>query len=295
MKFLIAIVFFSISFSYALGAESDSSFIFKQKRFVQELFFKKQYFDVVAETRRLIAADTDRENQKDYIFFIDINYFLGGQYQTVVRRMREISGTLDHRQAILLSQSYMKLGMNPLCLETVRNLAYLSVSPPFRYPLLVRKAEAYLQCGLYQEILDEIKNAEKFITERDKLLFMGVEVARFRQLRLKSIPLAVALSVFLPGMGQIYAGNYIMGIVSFLGVAAMAGGGFLFLSRGQKDLLYTFIFFSSVLYLGNIYGAYSTVQTVNEDLSRGFQEAIRQKCIPAYDSAAEVRDNHIFH
>ena len=60
----------------------------------------------------------------------------------------------------------------------------------------------------------------------------------------------------MPGAGQMYAGKYTSGIVSFIGIAAMAGGAVLFYRSGRRDLSYTFIFFSSVFYLGNIYGAF---------------------------------------
>jgi hypothetical protein len=91
-----------------------------------------------------------------------------------------------------------------------------------------------------------------------------------------------------------YAGKYILGIVSFVGVAAMAGGAYYFYRHKQTDLSYTFIFFSSVFYLGNIYGAYNASQTMNESLDRSFRDAVKKKCIPVFEPAGEVKNNRIF-
>jgi hypothetical protein len=294
MKYCFTIlVFISLFPGSLMGAENSSKLLLKQKRFVKDLFFQKRYFDAIAETRRLIAFDPDTDNRVDYAFFIDINYFMGGQYKSVVKFVSDRAGALKYRDGALLSQAYLKLGMNANGLEAALNIRYSDVDTSLRYTLLARKAEAYLECGMYGELLDEIKYAEQFIPEREKLALLREEVVRYRGLPFKSVPLAVALSVFIPGSGQMYAGKYILGIVSFVGVAAMAGGAYYFYRHKQTGLSFTFMFFSSVFYLGNIYGAFNASQTINEDLDRSFRETVKKKCIPVYDPMGEVRNNRI--
>ena len=287
-------MFIIVSYGSLTGAENKNELILKQKKFVRELFFEKRYFDVIAEMNRLIALETGADNRRDYAFFIGVNYFLGEQYKSAVTFLSTRSDILEYRNRILLSQTYLKLGMNAHGLETALTIRYDAVNASFRYPLLARKAEAYMECGLYRELLDEISYAEQFVPEREKLALLREEVARYRSLPFKSVPLAVALSVFIPGAGQMYAGKYILGIVSFLGVAAMAGGAYYFYRHKKTDLSYTFIFFSSVFYVGNIYGAYNASQTMNENIDRSFRETVRKKCIPVYDPAGEVKNNRIF-
>jgi hypothetical protein len=295
MKYCFTILVFFLLFSgFLMGAENSSELLLKQKRFVKELFYQKRYFDAIAEMRRLIAFDPDIDNRADYAFFIDINYFLGGQYKSVVKLVSARAGVLEYPNGTLLSQAYLKLGMNTSGLEAALNIRYSAVDAPLRYTLLARKAEAYLECGLYKELLDEINYAEQFVPERKKIALLREEVGRYRGLPFKSVPLAVALSVLIPGAGQMYAGKYILGIVSFVGVAAMAGGAYYFYRRKQTDLSFTFIFFSSVFYLGNIYGAYNASQTMNEDLDRSYRQTVKKKCIPVYDPSDEVRNNRIF-
>jgi hypothetical protein len=292
--FFIILMFFALSGGSLTGAENKNELVLKQKKFVRELFFEKRYFDVIAEMNRLIAIDTGDNNRNDYPFFIGVNYFLGGQYKTAATFVSTHLNVMKYRNGILLSQSYLKLGMNSHGLETALSIRYGSVHPSLRYPLLARKAEAYMECGLYKELQEEINYAEQFVPERKKLAVLREQVAQYRSLPFKSVPLAVALSAFIPGAGQMYAGKYVLGIVSFVGVAAMAGGAYYFYRHKQTDLSYTFIFFSSVFYLGNIYGAYNASQTMNENIERSFRETVRKKCIPAYDPAGEVKNNRIF-
>jgi hypothetical protein len=279
----------------APAAGTDDNALSRQKRFVRSLFSEKRYFDAAAEAKRLRFEDTRSGAGPDYDFFIDINYFLGGQYRSVARSITGRPALPDFRSRILLSQSYLMLGMNARSLNAVRGIGYETVEAPLRYALLARKAEAYMECGLYRELLDEIAAAEPFMPERERVALLCGETERHAALARTSVPLAVALSVFMPGAGQIYAGKYISGIVSFIGVAALAGGAVLFYRGGRRDLSYTFIFFSSVFYLGNIYGAFNAAHAANEDRERGFKESFRRKCIPVYDPESEVRDNKVFH
>jgi hypothetical protein len=262
------------------------------KKFVRELYNQKRYFDAISETQRLLACETDENNRKDYSFFIAVNYFCGGQYGSVIHGFTP--GPLDYRSGILLSQSYLKLGLPERGLETALGIPYASLEPARRYTLLLRRSEAYLESGMYRELLDELNRAGQFVPEREKVDALRGAVERYRRLPFKSVPLAVALSVFIPGAGQMYAGKYALGVMSFIGVAAMAGGAYMFYRRGQMDLSYTFIFFSSVFYLGNIYGAFNASQSVNEKIDHDFRARVKGCCIPGYDPKDQVRDNRIF-
>jgi hypothetical protein len=276
------------------AAGAEEGFTDMQKRFVRRLFSEQRYFDAIAETKRLRSGTRDTGKARDYDFFIDINYFLGGQYRSVVQRIASRPGPDDFRSNVLLSQAYLGLGMCGRSLDALRGFRYDMVEPRLRFRLLARRADAFLAGGRYRELADEVAAAEPYVPEREQLDLIRSETGRHAAMPRVSVPLATALSVFIPGAGQMYAGNYIAGIVSFIGVAALAGGAALFYRSGQRELAYTFIFFSSVFYLGNIYGAFNTATAANEDRESGFREAFRKKCLPAYDPRGEVRDNEVF-
>ncbi len=278
----------------ATGAAVEDGAVTRQKRFVRQLFSEKRFFDVIAETKRLRSVDSRIGSRPDYDFFIDINYFLGGQYRSVARSISARPGPPDVRSRVLLSQSYLRLGMGALSLRAVRGIGYGEVAVPSRYRLLARKAEAYASCGMYRELAAECEAAGPYVPEGEMIALLRIEAERHATLQRTSVPLAVALSIFLPGAGQMYAGKYISGIVSLLGVAAMAGGAVLFYRGGRRELSYTFIFFSSLFYIGNIYGAFNAAHAANEDREREFRGSLGRTRIPAYDPGAEVRDNEVF-
>lgn len=275
----------------AVGNAADVGAVARQKRFVRELFSEKRYFDAIAETRRLESLDPG--TRSDYGFFIGMNFFLGGRYRSAAREIAG-RGFTDVRSRVLLSQSYLRLGMNALSLRAVRGIGYGEVEGPLRCRLLARKAESYAACGMYRELAAEAAAAGPYLPEREMADLIRAEAERHGALPRTSVPLAVALSVLIPGAGQMYAGRYISGVVSFLGVAALAGGAVLFYRGGRRDLSYTFIFFSSLFYLGNIYGAFNAAHAANEDREREFRESFGRRCVPAYDPEAEARDNEVF-
>lgn len=293
MKYVI-IASLLLLLALPLSAADASALAGRQKSFVMDLFSQKRYFDAIAETRRLMAFDSRIGLNPDYEFFINANYFLGGQYGTAVKNITAKPGPLDPREGILLSQSYLKLGMNADSLAAACAISYKRADASARYALLARKAEAYLECGKYGELLDEITAAERYIGEREKIARLRDEVARYGGLRRRSVPLAVALSVFIPGAGQMYAGRYLSGAMSFLGVAAAAGGACYFHRREMNDLAYVFIFLSSLLYAGNIYGAFNAAQSANLEAGSAYRETVRKKCIPEYDPAADARIDSLF-
>ena len=278
----------------ATGAAADDGTVARQKRFIRGLFSEHRFFDAVAETKRLRSMDPRIGSRPDYDFFININYFLGGQYRSAAKGVTGGQGPVDARSRVLLSQSYLRLGMSGPSLRAVRGIGYNEVAGPFRYRLLARKAEAYAACGMFRELAAEAAAAEPYVPEREMVALLRIEAERHAALRRTSVPLAVALSVLFPGAGQMYAGRYISGIVSFLGVAAMAGGAVLFYRGGRRELSYTFIFFSSVLYLGNIYGAFNAAHAANEDREREYGDSLGRMHVPAYDPEAEARDNEVF-
>ncbi len=241
-----------------------------------------------------MVFDQDAGGHRDYRFFITINYFLGGQYRSVVAALASRSGLRDSRESILLSQAYLKLGLCGAALETAAGIPYGAVDGQRRFPLLARKAEAYIQCGLYRELVEEVRAAERHVPDGNRLRLLRDEAGEYKRIPFKSVPLAVALSVLIPGAGQMYAGKWLQGAVSFVGVAALAGGAFLLHRQGNRNLAYTFIAFSSVFYLGTVYGAFNAARSVNEDLEGAYREKVKKRCLPAYDPVEEVRGNRVF-
>lgn len=275
------------------AAGDQAGFIPMQKKFIRELLSGKRYFDAIAETRRLMAEDRDPGRIREYLFFIDVSFFLGAQYRTVAERIGKIPEPLEYRDLLLLSQSYLRLGECGRSLQVLQGVSRQGLDQSLRYPLMARKAEAYMACGRYRELRRELLRQDGMISGADGIERLRSEMERYRTLPFKSVPLAVALSVLLPGAGQMYAGRYGYGIMSFIGVLATAAGAWYFYSR-DRNISFTFMFFSGVFYLGNIYGAYNASRSFNEDLLRRYREEVTGRCIPPYDPMEQVKRGPLF-
>jgi hypothetical protein len=93
----------------------------------------------------------------------------------------------------------------------------------------------------------------------------------------KSEKTAVILSLFLPGAGEAYAGNFLNGLRSFL---MNLGSGYLVYNAlsQQKyvDATLVFVFLLNRFYLGSIYNAQISVIEHNKEKRREWLDAIQQ-------------------
>ncbi|MCP4134028.1 MAG: hypothetical protein GY754_23860 [bacterium] len=264
-------------------ADNSLNPVAKQKRFVKELYLKKNYFDTIGETRRLMILD--RGNHY-YSYFINSNYFLGAQYKTVVYNLtREEEGTvpgLGFKKNILVSQSFLKLGFYERSSRVLQDVDYSAIDPTARYELLVRKIEPYIYVDEYEQAIKEIERSREFVPDKKKLAELDRCIKAHREMGCKYPALSVTLSVLIPGAGQIYSGRYLDGLFSFLGVALMAAGTWYFYDRNEKGLSYTAGFFTALFYAGNIYGAYNSASQRNIFARQGFRNGLLNRYIPRY-------------
>lgn len=277
---LILTAFFYILHSYSLYA-GENDFIVKQKRFINELFTKGRYFDCIAETRRLAGSDIPAEEKNNLNYFIESNYFLGGQYRTVISDIdkKQISGD-DFPYLILQSQSYLKLNNNNSASDAFKNIKYNQIDEKYRVDLLLRKIEIMLDGSRYTEIIAEIDSAEMYSVKPPAEMKTGI--TKYKDIETKNRWLSVALSSAMPGAGQVYSGRYTDGIISFLSIAGATYGAYYFHNSGDRPLSITSGFFAALFYCGNIYGAYNSAEKAGIDSDRKFRMEFQRKYIPDY-------------
>ena len=93
----------------------------------------------------------------------------------------------------------------------------------------------------------------------------------------KSEKTAVLLSLFLPGAGEAYAGNFLQGIRAFL--MNLGSGYLLYNALSQQkyvDATLVFVFLLNRFYLGSIYNAQISVIEHNKKKRREWLDAIQQ-------------------
>ncbi len=271
--------------SHAPG-EAPADFERAQKMFIKELFLKGDYFQSIHETRRLLYYRERQGADSDYDFFILGNYYYGGQYKTIVHMLSKKTGSPDFRERLLLSHAYMKLGLFSAAFAGIKDLEYGGVAENFRLPLLLSRIDPLMHDFNYRKVIEEIQRAKPYIDE-GKYGELYSSLDRYRGLPYRNIPAAVTLSLALPGAGQVYAGKYLHGIISLLGVAATATAAWYYAGKGNRGLEYSFVFFSSLFYLGGIYGAYNSAGSFNRDLDMNFVKNFRERNVPEYRPVTE--------
>ncbi len=164
----------------------------------------------------------------------------------------------------------------PVDLRNEIAMQYLNAGRPYlTIDLLHGTGEKYLLATAYLHDGQYIKAHETFLENGN------LEIARLIEEYLqepgKSERTAALLSLFLPGTGEMYAGNFGLGIRDFI---LNAGTGCLLYNaiRQQKyvDAILVFVFLANRFYLGSIYNAQRSALEYNEEKRLEFLKYLQE-------------------
>ncbi len=269
--------------AFAQSAEKNIPASEKQKKFIQKLFSEKRHFECIAETRRyLFNNPTIEENKKNALsYFIAANYYLGAQYSSAVKIATEELPANYIPGKILLSQALKKAGYLDVSYHAFDGLAYPD-DPFLRYELLIRKADALIVLGKYDEAAREIESQEKFFSS-EKLQKFSSALSSFPKNPSCDVSRAVLYSAVIPGAGQVYAGKYFDGFLSFAAVFVSGFGTWYYHQQGDASLRNFFAVFTGIFYAGNIYGGFNSASAVNRRALKKYNDEITSRFIPPYE------------
>ena len=257
-------VLFLISFAVDLSANNAENFRKKEINFIKELYKGGRYFDCIAETEKIQISGKNPEIE----YFIFTNYYLAGQYLTVINNYAAdfSSDEMKCTSLFLLSGSYFKKEMYTESYEILRNLTYAELPEKYIFTMFLRRIEPLIFTDESGKIDEEIKASGIFLKDNYNFQKLSEELQLYRKDNSKSSACAAVMSAIVPGLGQLYSGYPAEGIISLLSVAATAAGGFYMKDTGRKGFSYTMFFFSGLFYSGNIYGAYNSAESVNAEI-----------------------------
>ncbi|MBN2401709.1 MAG: hypothetical protein JXN64_04860 [Spirochaetes bacterium] len=290
-QLLFGVFIFSFNFIPCFAEIKQDEFIIKQKRFVNELYQNKRYFDCIAETQRLLYYTDNKTNQDELIYFINACYFLGKQYKTVISRidnLKKNTGILSLNNLFLYSRSYLNIGYYDISKKILYSLDYSDVNEDRRSDLFTKRAEFFIKNFDYAILLKEVEIAEGYFTNFGRLFSLTDfrnDIESYKEIGLKSKWLSVSLSALVPGAGQVYSGRLMDGLLSLAAVAGSAYGALYFYNKKDKPPAITFTFFSCLFYAGNLYGAYNSAEDTNNNLHRRFTNRINKKYNLNYNPA----------
>ncbi len=293
MKYLSLFLLLVIEIvSTPLSLYSDS-FSDHQKVFIKKLYREKRYFDAISETRRLVSYLGDFPEKRKYEYFILSNYYLGGQYKSVIFHFNHFSRDLNIAEKLLLSRSYLKAGLYTESSAVLKGQEYGN-SPGENYRILLGRVEPLLYLHNNDSALDRINEAEKYI-QADAYADLKKDVLKYHDMSYRSPVLGGVLSAVVPGSGQVYSGKYLSGLISLLGVAAAAAGTRYYHEKGKRGLACSMGFFTLLFYTGNIYTGYNSARGRNHDEETKYFNRVRRS-FSRYDTPLEESDlEKIFH
>ncbi len=287
MRIPVIIFLISVSIPCLSGEPHTEQYIAtktKQIQFIRKLFYEKRHFECIAETRRYLFynPDVDENKKNALMFFITANYYLGAQYSRATKIATEELPLNYTPGRILLSQSLKKSGHFDQSFRALENLAYPSSDPFLRYELLIRKADALIALGKYDEAAQEIELQEKFFSSQNLRDFSSA-LSTFTKNPPRNACHAMLYSAVIPGAGQVYAGKYFDGLLSFAAVFLSGFGAWYYHKQGDASLRNFCAAFTGIFYLGNMYGAYNSASAANRLALKKRTDEIVNRFIPAYD------------
>jgi tetratricopeptide (TPR) repeat protein len=225
----------------------------KQYDLAKQLYADEKYYDAVTELKRLLYFDKSETYNYKANVLIGKSYKQGGKFSDAVKyfTLAEINAASSDE---LYYSRIENVRVNILRRTTDRALDLLnSLEDDKRFSL--KKDELNYWCGWAYIFADDWENAAfsfgKIDNEHElKLLAEKVEDEKY------SVNFAKIISMFIPGAGQFYTGEYISGLLS-LGWNVLWG--YLTIKSFVDDRIFDGIMVGSLLwfrfYNGNIYNA----------------------------------------
>ena len=100
----------------------------------------------------------------------------------------------------------------------------------------------------------------------------------------RSPTIAAALSVFLPGSGQVYTGRTVDGLYAFVSIAVLGGASFYYADQGRYEVAVPVGILGAFFYGNSIYQGIQTARTFNGQHEKLFRNKLQQ----------EIRDSGLF-
>lgn len=243
---------FFISFLSILSlaqSEEENQFLF-----VRQLFDQEKYYDAITEAKRLLFFSENREDDFEIYMLAGRSYRNGAKFSDALKYFFEAEKSAKKIDQ-LFEAKIESIKIHILKRTTsiaIKNLEVMLVDEnfsSFKDEINYWKGWAYI----FQEDWNAAAEIFRSLPEGSRQLSAicdSVENQKY------SVSFAKTMSTILPGAGQIYAGNYLSGILSFTycaGLIYIVGNAFV--ANRIFDALIVANFLGLRFYRGNLHNA----------------------------------------
>ncbi|QQS35069.1 MAG: hypothetical protein IPM56_12490 [Ignavibacteriales bacterium] len=222
----------------------------KQYDYAIQLYSEEKYFDAVTEFKRLIFFDKNSEYPVDANRFIAESYKQGGRYDDAIKYfnialIKSYDENKKYELTIDIIRTNILRGTIPRAMEILDSLERKNIS---ENDINYWRGWAYI-------FNDEWANASVEFAKCDSAEFLS-NYCRSIDEQKYSPAFAKFISLFIPGAGQIYSGEYLSG---FMSLAWNVFAGYLSINSFMEDRVFDGVITSTLLwmrfYRGNLQNA----------------------------------------
>ena len=263
-----------------------------ESAFADVLFREGDYLNAVHEYKRLLFLHPDA-SQSDFIAFrIAASYQNAGQLKNAIRAYQHLIDTYPKSTLVVRAKNNVaqchilsgdsKQGFTSLKrFLTEHKTSDLTPRVHFTIGMLHIDKGEWAEANSVWNDVSVTYSESPFAEVSDRLAQM---VKNAETLPHRSPTVAGALSVLVPGSGQIYTGQTVNGLYAFVSVAVLGSASFYYADQARYEVAVPVGILGAFLYGNSIYQSIQTARTFNLQQDRLFRSRLQQ----------EIRDSGLF-
>ena len=263
-----------------------------ESAFADSLFQESDYLNAAHEYKRLLFLHPDTP-QSDFIAFrVAASYQNAGKLKNAIRAYQLLIDTYPESSLVArcknnIAQCHILLGDSKQGLSSLKRFieeyAESDLAPRAHFTLGILHIDKR-EWTQARQVWNDVSLAypeSPFAGVSNRL---AQKVKDAENLPHRSPTIAGALSVFIPGSGQIYTGRTVDGLYAFVSVAVLGSASFYYADRGRYEVAVPIGILGAFFYGNSIYQGIQNARAFNGQHERLFRNRLQQ----------EIRDSGLF-
>lgn len=263
-----------------------------ESAFADSLFREGDYLNAAHEYKRLLFLHPDA-SQSDFIAFrIAASYQNAGKLENAIRAYQRLIDTYPKSTLVVraknnIAQCHILSGDSKQGLTSLKRFltehkkSDLAPRVHFTIGMLHIDKGEWAEANSVWNSISVTYSESPFAEVSDRLARI---VKNAETLPHRSPMVAGALSILVPGSGQIYTGRTVDGLYAFVSVAILGGASFYYADQERYEVAVPVGILGAFFYGNSIYQSIQTAQSFNLQQARLFRNKLQQ----------EIRDSGLF-